>query len=198
MRKQFLFLISVAMSISINTSAQETGSFTDARDGKVYKTVTIGKQTWMAENLAFKAPTGCWAYSNNETNVKMYGYLYDWETAKNVAPAGWHLPSEKECKKLIDFLGGKFNSGEKLKAANTGEETVNRNRGNNESGFTGLPAGRYAMGKFEGVGIFWVWWTSTKNNKFTASDVSLKFDEYWVSEGHTYLENGQSVRCVKD
>ena len=130
MKRNFLLLISVVMIMAINTSAQETGSYTDARDGKVYKTVTIGKQTWMAENLAFKAATGCWAYNNNETNVKMYGYLYDWETANNVAPAGWHLASDKEWNKLTDFLGGMFDSGEKLKAANTGEETVRRNRGN--------------------------------------------------------------------
>ena len=186
------------MIMAINTSAQETGSYTDARDGKVYKTVTIGKQTWMAENLAFKAATGCWAYNNNETNVKMYGYLYDWETANNVAPAGWHLASDKEWNKLTDFLGGMFDSGEKLKAANTGEETVRRNRGNNESGFTGLPAGRYALGKFEGIGIYWVWWTSTKKGKYLAYNRSMKFDQYWVSGSLTPLEVGQSVRCVKD
>ncbi len=197
MTKHLLFLISVAMSITINTSAQETGSFTDARDGKVYKTVTIGKQTWMAENLAFKAPSGCWAYNNNETNVKMYGYLYDWETANKVAPEGWHLASDKEWQKLTDFLGGKFNSGEKLKAEKSGDGT-GRNSGTNESGFNGIPAGRYALGKFEGIGIYWVWWTSTKKGKYLANDRTMKFDEYWVGESVTLLEVGQSVRCVKD
>ena len=197
MRKHFLFLITIAMSTATNSSAQEMGSFTDARDGKVYKTVTIGKQTWMAENLAFKAPAGCWAYNNNETNVKRHGYLYDWETANHVAPAGWHLASDKEWEKLTDFLGGKFDGGEKLKAEKSGDET-GRNSGTNESGFNGVPAGRYALGKFEGIGIYWVWWTSTKKGKFLAYDRSMKFDQYWISGTVTALENGQSVRCIKD
>ncbi|CAN5661944.1 fibrobacter succinogenes major paralogous domain-containing protein [soil metagenome] len=197
MKQRNLLLISIALIFSIDITAQETGSFTDARDGKEYKTVTIGNQTWMAENLAYKATSECWAYNNNETNVKMYGYLYSWDAAQKVAPAGWHLASDKEWKKLTDFLGGVFNGGEKLKAAKSGEGT-GRNSGTNESGFNGIPAGRYALGKFEGIGVYWVWWTSTKKGKYLAYDRSMKFDEYWMGQGLTALENGHSVRCIKD
>lgn len=62
----------------------------------------------MAENLAHKAENGnYWAYGNDENNIAIYGYLYDWETAMNIAPEGWHLPSRVEWKWLIKALGAK-------------------------------------------------------------------------------------------
>jgi uncharacterized protein (TIGR02145 family) len=64
----------------------------------------IGKQVWMAENLAYKANEGCWAYDNNKSNVGKYAYLYDWDIAKRVCPKGWHLPSEKDFLELIDHF----------------------------------------------------------------------------------------------
>ena len=81
-------------------------TFTDLRDGKTYKTVKIGTQTWMAENLAYKAINGCWAYNNDENNISKYGLLYNNETAIIACPSGWHLPSEKELEILINYLGG--------------------------------------------------------------------------------------------
>ena len=80
------------------------GSFIDSRDGKKYATVKIGNQIWMAENLAFYTDLGCWLYNNDSTNIKKYGYLYNWETALNVAPEGWHLPSDEEWNELINYL----------------------------------------------------------------------------------------------
>jgi len=91
-----------------NNSKPETGSFTDPRDGKIYKTVKMGDQWIMAENLAYKPESGkFWAYENNDSNIAIYGYLYDWETAMNIAPEGWHLPSRKEWRAVQKTLGAK-------------------------------------------------------------------------------------------
>jgi uncharacterized protein (TIGR02145 family) len=107
-------LLSIACSNSErtnNNSQPETGSFTDPRDGKTYKTVKIGDQWIMAENLAYKPGIGnFWAYENNDSNIATYGYLYDWETAMNIAPDGWHLPSREEWMNILKKLGARWNT----------------------------------------------------------------------------------------
>jgi uncharacterized protein (TIGR02145 family) len=92
--------------ISLTSFSQEKGTFKDPRDGKEYKTIKIGTQWIMAENLAYKPANGnYWACNSDPGNVSKYGYLYDWETSKKVAPAGWHLPTKKEWDELFKYLG---------------------------------------------------------------------------------------------
>ena len=105
-----LFIACNSSKKTINNNKPETGSYTDPRDGKTYKTVKVGDQWIMAENLAYKPDNGkFWAYENDENNIAIYGYLYDWETAMNIAPEGWHLPSRKEWRAVQKTLGAKLN-----------------------------------------------------------------------------------------
>ena len=103
--------------LSIATFAQQKGTFADSRDKKKYKTVKIGEQTWMAENLNYNAK-GSKCYANKPANCTKYGKLYDWATAVNACPKGWHLPDTTEWQALANFAGGGDVAGKKLKAKN--------------------------------------------------------------------------------
>jgi uncharacterized protein (TIGR02145 family) len=170
--KKNVFLLSLVICF-LTSHGQQTGVFTDLRDGKIYKIIKIGNQTWMADNLAYKASSGCWARSNSqlivfgkvhnlgiEKYVASYGYLYDWETAKKICPLGWHLPSNEEWEILINFLGGKDVAGVKLKSTLGWSEYGN---GTNISGFNALPVGCYYYGdnEFSKMGDDAAFWASS-------------------------------------
>ena len=83
------------------------GYFRDERDGSTHKIIKIGDQIIMADNLAGKPQKGnYWVYDDKENNKVKYGYLYDWESARTMAPKGWHLPTKAEWETLYNFLGG--------------------------------------------------------------------------------------------
>jgi uncharacterized protein (TIGR02145 family) len=179
---------------------------TDARDGKVYKTVNIGSQTWMAENLAFKTDSGCWVYDNDQSNLAKYGYLYDWETSEKICPSGWHLPSDVEWTTLINYLG-KNMAGGKMKAT-TDWPNDYRSIATNESGFNALSAGnRSSKGKFYNLRTSTAFWSSTidvygASNGAGAYELMYYSDDLsrggsMINFGH-YLSTGYSVRCLKD
>lgn len=109
---------------SAEVSAQKE-TFTDSRDGKIYKWVKIGDQVWMAQNLDYHGEDGylglCYGDKpknkiRNPENCKKYGRLYSWNEAIKACPEGWHLSSDGEWQTLVDFLGGNEAAGKKLKA----------------------------------------------------------------------------------
>jgi uncharacterized protein (TIGR02145 family) len=186
-------------------------SFTDTRDNKKYKTVEIGRQTWMAENLNYNAMySKC--YSDDPANCDKYGRLYDWPTAmansassaakpsgvKGVCPTGWHLPSDAEWTTLENYVG--TDSGTKLKAKNGWE---NNGNGTDSYNFSALPGGvgisdgsilGISDGSFLGVGIIGDWWSAT-----SAYDRYIYDDDANVYRGD-YNDKYDlfSVRCVQD
>ena len=148
------------MESGTNLFAQETASFTDPRDGKVYTTVKINDQWIMAENFAYKPDQGnYWAYDNDTGNVSKYGYLYDWKTAKKVAPVGWHLPSKEEWTTFRKSLGGKravWKYSQKIYKPMVHDGS---------SGFNALLSGLLdCNGKFKYLGERADFWSSTDSN----------------------------------
>ena len=192
----------------VSSIGQVTGTLKDARDGKVYKTVKIGTQTWMAENLAWKTDNGCFAYDNNESNMKTYGYLYSWETATKICPFGWHLPSEKEWTSLTTYLGGDSITHIELKETGQSHWKEADSAVTNKSEFSAIPGGLYNDNSFKHriefkyIGNYGYWWSSTtepgEGNNLNACFRSL--GDYYKNEKLDYASKnrGSSVRCIKD
>ncbi len=182
------------------TYKSETGSFTDSRDGKTYRTIRIGTQVWMAENLAYKTNEGCWTFGNDTSNVNKYGYLYTWETARKICPTGWHLPSDDEWTVLVNYLGGEEVAGKKLKN-DTGwipdKETI---AGTNESSFCGNPGGYrlFNDGTYGKAGKDGIWWSSTAYNSENAWRHDLYYTDNKMYRWFSNMGSGFSIRCVKD
>lgn len=157
---------------------------------KIYKTVTIGTQTWFAENLAYLPSVtggavkgGFWVYDYEGTDVnaakltlnyQIYGVLYDLENAKTSCPTGWHLPSNAEFTTLTDYLGGVDVAGGKMKETGTTHWDSPNKGATNESGFSALPAGkknyiRYILigeKAFNLIGRVAYFWTSSVDDDY--------------------------------
>jgi uncharacterized protein (TIGR02145 family) len=209
-------------------------TFTDARDGNVYVTTTIGDQVWMAENLRYlptvsppsagsstQARYYVYGYSGNNvtaatetSNYSTYGVLYNWPAAMNgsssstsnpsgvqgICPAGWHLPSEAEWKKLADHIGGKNVAGGKLKQVGLTFWESPNSGATNEYNFTGLPSG-YRWGGFGGsftsIGFAGYFWSTNGNG----ADATIRMLYSYGADFSSYdfsKEYGYSCRCVKD
>jgi uncharacterized protein (TIGR02145 family) len=193
----------------------------DSRDGKAYKFVRIGGQTWMAENLNYNA-SGSRCYSNLESNCDTYGRLYDWSTAMNfasscnssscssqiqtkhrgVCPSGWHIPSDSEWDVLMTAVGGSSSAGTKLKAANGWNNNFNgvSGPGTDQYGFSALPGGAGAPSGDGDVGSGGYWWSATE--RYDAANYAyMRRMGYNISnvDRNTYYKYSLfSVRCVQD
>lgn len=170
------------------------GTFVDSRDGQTYRTVTIGAQTWMAENLNYnRAHDYC--FDMQEKNCVKYGRLYTWSSANLSCPNGWHLPSKVEWEDLCNFVGGKSSAGKELKSTSG---CWNNIRGTDAFGFSALPAGRkddtwgYCN---ECKGAFF--WTSTSiSDKCYVAELADLYNDVFFDKFESYFE--ASVRCIKD
>ena len=174
-------------------------TFTDPRDGKVYKTVKIGTQTWFAENLNFDCPKSK-CYGNDHKNAEKYGRLYNWKTAMKICPPDWHLPSGEEWDKLIEAVGGSETSGTKLKAKSGWNDDEGKfGNGTDTHGFSALPGGiGNSGGSFSFVGYGGYWWSSSESNSNLAYGRLMNYYSDYARWNYYDKSNLFSVRCVQD
>ncbi|WP_295067833.1 fibrobacter succinogenes major paralogous domain-containing protein [uncultured Fibrobacter sp.] len=202
-----------------------TGTMTDSRDGQTYKTVTIGTQTWMAENLNYETENS-YCYKDSASYCTKYGRLYTWAAAmdsvgtlstngkgcgygitcsptypvRGICPEGWHLPTKADFETLFTAVGGKSIAGQKLKSV-TGWTTYSGVTNEDAFTFSALPAGlRYRNGHNlnEGNGAYF--WSSSEGYSDYAYYMLLDYNYDDVGAGLINCDKyfGFSVRCLKD
>ena len=145
-------------------------SMTDERDGQTYKTVKIGDQTWMAENLNYEI-AGSFCYGDDTSNCTKYGRLYYWSSALNACPNGWHLPSQMEWNSLMNEVGGSSSAGKFLKSKNGWLDNGN---GLDGYSFSALPAGEVHNGSYSSKEQCAFFWSSTENSNDLAYALSVR------------------------
>lgn len=206
---------------AIKPSTVVKGTIVDDRDGKTYKTVKIGKQTWMAENLNFKAGNSS-CYDNQESSCEEYGRLYTWADAmdsaavfstngkgcgdenncsptypvRGICPQNWHLPTLAEFDSLKVAVGGRSIAGTNLKSASGWN---NEGNGTDAYGFSALPSGNRVFG----LGSFWhkgsraFFWSATERSEKDVFQMFLISDNQEI--GANEIKSASlSVRCVMD
>jgi uncharacterized protein (TIGR02145 family) len=191
-------------------------------EGNIYKTITIGTQTWMAENLkttkykdgtaipivtdgtawgALSSPGYCWYNNDAATNKAVYGAMYNWYTVSTgkLCPAGWHVPDDAEWTTLINYLGGASVAGDKLKESGTAHWLSPNTSATNSSGFTLLPGGgRSSGGAFGSIGSYGYLWSSAENGLYDAWYREMSYYSGSLGRSSDRKRFGFSVRCLMD
>jgi uncharacterized protein (TIGR02145 family) len=224
-----LLLIITFLSLLINCKKDkeiETLSVVDI-DSNIYNTVTIGTQTWMVENLkvtrfrngdsiAINPVNIIWepyetipAYSdyfNDPNKSEIYGRLYNWyaiNDSRNIAPLGWHIPTDAEWTILTEYLGDIQQAGGKLKETGTIHWLRPNTGATDEYGFKALPAGHCQINtdnelSFDNNEKLTFWWCYDQEDTFTAWSRSISYLEGGIFRTPFAKWNGFSVRCIKD
>ena len=209
------------LSSSSIVSSPVEGTLTDTRDGQTYKTVRIGDQVWMAENLNYETDSS-FCYNDSVKYCEKYGRLYRWAAAvgksesecgygytcslpsgniQGVCPNGWHLPSNDDWNTLFAIVGDSSVAGTMLKSTSGWFNWYKIGNGKDPFGFSALPAGRrncYGYGEFEGY--FAYFWSSTEGNGYgyDAYYMSLSYHDDKARLDGCRKNGGHSVRCLKD
>ncbi len=194
-----------------------TGEFKDARDNRTYKTVKIGNQTWMAENLKFSPDSldESWCYEDDDSNCEKYGRLYRWMTAigksdeecgyqkacsltypvQGICPEGWHIPSKDELVTLVENAGGPSIAGAKLKAKEGWEPAWNECIGTDDYQFSALGSGylRWYNMHYYNKGYHTGIWSSSEVEDFHRVEEYQHIDVYIL-----FLDNDKDTAQVSD
>jgi uncharacterized protein (TIGR02145 family) len=206
---------------NVHNPAKTYGTLVD-QQGNTYRTIVIGNQEWMAENLKtsiyrngdpipnvidgvqwITLSSGAWSHYNNDSQYECpYGKLYNWYAAadpRNVCPAGWHVPSEAEWGILINDAVS--NDAAKVKSEGNQYWLYNSGNGSNLTGFSALPNGvRYwGDGTFESNGFWATWWSSTIQLAGCCSYyLAIEGMGYSLNGNYPDLHNGHAIRCLRD
>lgn len=208
-------------SENVHNPAKIYYSLTD-QEGNLYKTIVIGAQEWMAENLKTSSylngdpivnitdntqwanlSTGAWCYyENNQLNECPYGKLYNWYAVsdpRNICPLGWHVPSLEDWSILSEFLGGDLIAGGSLKSTGNSYWYPPNEGATNTSGFSALPGGiKYFDGQNLSIGGIGWWWSSTEFSADAGYQRSLQHFDSTFTNASDNKRMGYSVRCIKD
>lgn len=171
----------------------EYGEYLDVRDSLVYRTVQIGNQVWLAQNLNHETKDS-YCYGDKVNNCLLYGRLYDWESARSICPDGWHLPDTLDFGILRDYAienNGGIGVGTSLMCGKS-----------DKFGFCSLAHGGYKPGK-DGIygdnkaDFYWTSVETADNQKYAQLRGFRKEESYMIYNSYkkTWL---LSVRCIKD
>ena len=205
---------SSSSSVEVCTNTYGTNTVKDCRDGQTYKTVVIGTQTWMAENLNYKVNSS-WCYDNSVDSCSKYGRLYQWASAMGLSatyngtsasgvistpqqgacPTGWHIPTDAEWTILENAVGGSSTAGTALKSTNG---WYNGGNGTDAYGFSALSAGYHYDRSFGGVGDYAFFWSATEYGTGNAYFRYLSYVSAYMDTSFDYKDIAFSVRCLKD
>lgn len=208
-----------------STTIPNAESLTDLRDGQTYRIVTIGTQTWMAQNLNYETDNS-YCYEDEASNCTKYGRLYTWAAAMEACPNDWHLPSKEEFEALLFTVSRKEPSQEQGFIAGLALKSTSgwqSGGGTDAFSFTALPAGfrssnpkDYINGKWrdayynEGASTYF-WGASRDSSVYISNDgfthtsfdapISLLLGYYYDDYAElvtSEINSGRSVRCIKN
>jgi len=232
---KFNAILAILLMIVSSCATEDSSDSVTDIDGNVYNSVKIGTQVWMVQNLKTtkyrngesigttapsnknitqeNEPKYQWAYNGDEGYVSKYGRLYTWyavNDSRNIAPIGWHIPTDAEWKILEEYVTanlGSTSSVAKALASKTNWTYISTTPGaigndltkNNRSGFTGLPSGyRFGNGTFDDIGNGGSWWSSTQSNTNFAWYRTLYCLDNTLHSYNYDKQYGYSVRCIRD
>lgn len=171
-------------------------SFTDSRDGKEYRTVTIDSMTWFAQNLNYDVD-GSHCYNNDPANCHKYGRLYKWEVALQACPDGWHLSTEYEWQKIEIALGMDFK--EIAYRGNRGKDEGGKMKAGGSSGMEILYGGwRRKNGEYRALEANSAFWTSTEADFAHAWHRDVDMGDDLVYRSRVVKSYSLSCRCVEN
>jgi uncharacterized protein (TIGR02145 family) len=156
---------------------------------KQYKTVKIGHQVWMAENLNYKTGKS-WCYEDDDFYCEKNGRLYDWSTATKVCPAGWHLPTDSDWEQLESFAGKGIASA--ISALHSGWRDSEAHEFTVERQKLGEMIGRWSELNEKGF-----WWSSTTSDVAGSAYARISSIKSFFNSPKDKA-NGLSVRCIQD